>query len=342
MASQRRAGNHLTIGALGEGQVHAKARPGPRSPRRGDPDWGRSLRPATPPDPGRETPQVIPGSPEEGKEPTTHLPGTPRRCRTLLGPLVAPTLAAALGAALKGLKGRAAPPLAAPGLAAPPAGTWSPRSPGLGARALPKTTTPEPPRPCHGGNVGGVPTSEDLGAEGCGVKTALKPRCLEVWFNRFLRGKRQQLGTSGQPAFQLYLGLSPCTWLEERLSAAAHILQPAPANGESSRKLSQLGAPCLPLARAAAGPEKQTQSLGCFLRNPSAWDLAYGSCGSANSGGGLLSLDTFCFPACKYTAYWPEIVPKTCFPTDQHVFEIRRQRPEDIHTCRCQCRVGKD
>uniref|UniRef100_A0A2I3M6U9 ubiquitinyl hydrolase 1 n=1 Tax=Papio anubis TaxID=9555 RepID=A0A2I3M6U9_PAPAN len=235
VASQRRAGNHLTIGALGEGQVHAKARPGPRSPGRGDPDWGRSLRPATPPDPGRETPQVIPGSLEEGKEPTTHLPGTPRRRRTLLGPLVAPTLAAALGAALKGLKGRAAPPLEAPGLAAPPAGTWSPRSPGLGARALPKTTTPEPPRPCHGGNVGGVPTSEDLGAEGCGVKTALKPRCLEVWFNRFLRGKRQQLGTSGQPAFQLYLGLSPCTWLEERLSAAAHILQPAPANAKNGR-----------------------------------------------------------------------------------------------------------
>lgn len=120
--------------------------------------------PSSPKNRESKAPQMISEGPRKRKQLSTHLPGAPRCSRTLLGPLVARSLAAALGAALKGLKGRAAPPLAAPGRAASPAGTWSPRSPGPCARAPPETTTPEPPRPRHGGDVGGAPTSEDLGA----------------------------------------------------------------------------------------------------------------------------------------------------------------------------------
>lgn len=162
-----RVGNHLTT-APGQGAgSRGKLGPTPLAWGR-DSDLGRSSRPATLPPPLRLGDPSLPRRWLENpaKEGThTHLPGAPHRSRrrALLGPLVAPSSAAALAAALKGLKGRAAPPPEAPGRAAPPAGTWSPRSPGPSARTPPRTTTPEPPRQRHRGDVGGAWTSGNRG-----------------------------------------------------------------------------------------------------------------------------------------------------------------------------------
>lgn len=142
--------NHLTTAPRQRGGFSRETRPGLARVGTGTPAWVgvRSQRQL----PSLQSP-ALQGEPlvaEKEKKSSTHLPGAPRRRRSLLGPLVAASPAAALGAALKGLKGRAAPPLAAPG---PPR-----RPPGRGVRVAPAPVPAPRPRlqfPSPRGNVTG-------------------------------------------------------------------------------------------------------------------------------------------------------------------------------------------
>lgn len=140
---------------------------------------GRSVQPATIPPPSRALlPKAIPQRPREKRNPVRTSPELPAAAacrRSLLGPLVAASPAAALGAALKGLKGRTAPPLAAPG---PPR-----RPPGRGVRAAPAPVLEPRPRlqlPSPRGNVTGetwaVPQVQGTWAPGAMTRTPLTLR----------------------------------------------------------------------------------------------------------------------------------------------------------------------
>lgn len=144
----------------GRGGFTWEAQPGARSRGRMEPMAG--IR-------GHEPPRVIPGGPGETKGPVRTSPERPPSPPCTSRPPRGAVSGCGPRSSLERFKGPSGPAPDAPGPAAPPAGTWSPRGPGPGARALAETTTPEPPRPRHGGNVGGAPTSGDLSAEGCGV-----------------------------------------------------------------------------------------------------------------------------------------------------------------------------
>lgn len=122
--------------------------PEPGSPRRSLGGRGRKGVHYAPPRSSPPPPPPIPARPPRGRVSSCGPRSSPER-----------------------FKGPNGPAPGGPRPAAPPAGTWSPRSPGPDAGAPPETTTPEPPRQCHGGSVGGAPSPGDLGA-----RTPLTPK----------------------------------------------------------------------------------------------------------------------------------------------------------------------
>ena len=149
---QRRGEGAGSRGKLSPARSRPRGRPEPKvreAPGSGDPRLRRSG--------GRRGP--VRTSPERPAAAAAASARPPRGAVPGCGPRSCP----------EWFKGPSSPSPGAPGRAAPPAGTWSPRRPSPGARAQPGTTTPEPPRPRHAGRVGGALTSGDLDAEGGGV-----------------------------------------------------------------------------------------------------------------------------------------------------------------------------
>lgn len=209
---------------------------------------GRSVQPATTPPPSRaRLLKAILWRPQGKREFNTHLPGAPRRRRrrSLLGPLVAASPAAALGAALKGLKGRAAPPLAAPG---PPR-----RPPGRGVRAAPALVREPRPRlqlPSPRGNVTGktwaVPQVQGTWAPGAMTRTPLTPRSRgQLSFLRWECGS----ASPAAPPVNVACGCHRARgWKTPSSTVSAHYMTLG-----KLLQLPQCGAPSLPLSRQAWG-----------------------------------------------------------------------------------------
>lgn len=143
-------------------------------------------------------------------------------------------------------KGPSGPAPGGPRPAAPPAGTWSPRSPGPGAGAPPETTTPEPPRQCHG-ETWAVPRVQGTWAPGAMARTPLTPRSRGQLGLSFLRWECGQASPAAPPVTVACGCHRARGWKKPSSTASAadrKILCTLP-------QLPQCGAPSLPLSRQA-------------------------------------------------------------------------------------------